>query len=143
MLPMPTERMNNSDLHISSDSPVARGVVIVSPGGREGGGGMGSVTRSILDWLGEHQPDLPTWLIDPRGTGSVWVSPLCVLNGMLRLVWVRARYRPRILHLQVSERTSFLRKGLFLLLGRAMGMRVVLHHHGAELVSFFENASRL
>lgn len=119
-----------------------RGVVIASPGGTTGGGGMGSVTRTIADGLGLCDPPIPCTVIDPRGDGAIWRSPGFFMGAVLRLIAAR-RSGADILHLQVSERTSFLRKGLLLFLGRTLGMRTVLHHHGAELVSFYEGARPL
>lgn len=116
-----------------------RSVVIASPGGTTGGGGMGSVTRMIAEGLGAARPPVPCTVIDPRGEGGIWRSPIHFACAALQLV-AAGRSGADLLHLQVSERTSFLRKGLLMFLGRALGMKVVLHHHGAELLSFYEGA---
>jgi glycosyltransferase involved in cell wall biosynthesis len=59
----------------------------------------------------------------------------------LKLVDLRLRFRSKVLHLQVSERLSFVRKGTFIALGKLMGMKVILHHHGAEVAPFYRGAS--
>jgi glycosyltransferase involved in cell wall biosynthesis len=112
-------------------------MVIVSPGGLSGGGGMGSVTRAMVHWLKQKPGQGRVFVIDPRGDGPAWFWPVRFLLAAIQLVWLRLAHRPRVLHLQVSERSSFLRKGALLLLGRMMGMKTVLHHHGAEVIPFF------
>lgn len=46
-----------------------------------------------------------------------------------------------IVHLHVSERGSFYRKALVLLLCRMINIKTILHHHGAEFMEFY-SASR-
>lgn len=61
--------------------------------------------------------------------------------GFLRIGAVCVTRQADILHLHVSERGSFWRKALLLTVGRWMGVRTVLHHHGAEFFDFFEQSS--
>jgi glycosyltransferase involved in cell wall biosynthesis len=120
---------------------VRSGIVLVSPGGRHGGGGMGTVSRTIAEWF-EDTGQASCTVIDPRGTGSVALSPVYTAWGLLRLagLWLRGT---DVLHLQLSERMSFPRKALFMLAGKAMGMRIVVHHHGAEFIPVYESANAL
>ncbi|KFL27077.1 hypothetical protein JP74_09205 [Devosia sp. 17-2-E-8] len=117
-----------------------RAIVIASPGGIARGGGMGSVTRAMHGWLVEDAPQTRVFVIDPHGSGSALVWPLRLLLTMLQLAWLRVFRGADILHLQISEGGSFLRKGLLLRLGKLLGMRVVLHHHGARLRPFLVSA---
>lgn len=121
----------------------AGGVVIVSPGGRDGGGGMGSVTRAMAEWLTAQRPGITVHLLDPRGNGPAWLWPFHFAAAAARLIVIRLGGKASILHLQVSERSSLIRKGLLLALGRALGLRTVLHHHGAEFIPFHRAAGRL
>ena len=116
-------------------------VVLVSPGGTSGGGGMGSVSRTIAEWFETNSPGTCS-VIDARGADSVYVSPFHTIAGLARLVVLRLA-GARVLHLQVSERLSFPRKAAFAMAGKAMGMRTIVHHHGAEFIPVFENASWL
>lgn len=104
---------------------------------------MGTVTRIIADWLETNHRELPVAVIDPRGEGSVWKSIYHLPYAITQLIRLRFFGGYRILHLQVSERLSFLRKGILLGIGKATGMHVILHHHGAELIPYFLNASSL
>lgn len=45
-----------------------------------------------------------------------------------------------ILHLHISERGSFFRKALIINLGLAFGKKIILHHHGAEFLQFYERS---
>ncbi|MEV4609871.1 glycosyltransferase family 4 protein [Neorhizobium sp. LMR1-1-1.1] len=129
----------DADITRAGRSP--RGVVIVSTGGVKGGGGIGSVTRMMTRWIRDNRRDIHIEPIDPRGEGSIAWSPLYIAAGLAKILALRVSGRADILHLQVSERMSFPRKGIFQLFGRLIGMRVVLHHHGAELVPFYREAS--
>ena len=118
---------------MTSPSAALPGIVIVSPGGHRGGGGMGTVSRTILEWFSANRPAIRCTVLDSRGDGSVWRSPIYAVSALIRLVAERTK-GARILHIQVSERLSFYRKAAFVALGRAMGMRIIVHHHGAEFV---------
>jgi glycosyltransferase involved in cell wall biosynthesis len=91
--------------------------------------------------MAAHRPDIRVDVLDSRGERRVYWSMLYMLVAVTRLIWLRLRHRPEILHLQVSENLSFPRKGVLMLIGKWMGMRVILHHHGAEFIPFFRNAS--
>lgn len=114
-------------------------IVLVSPGGISGGGGMGSVSRTIAEWFENNSPDACT-VVDARGRGSVYLSPLFSLVALVRLCVLRAR-GAKVLHLQLSERLSFPRKAVFVAAGKLMRMRIIVHHHGAEFIPVFEQAS--
>jgi glycosyltransferase involved in cell wall biosynthesis len=117
------------------------GIVIVSPGGSAGGGGMGTVTGQIAAWCRLQDPVIPVRVIDTRGSGSILISPFLTLYGLWSVV-LEASRGSNILHLNVAERTSFVRKRLFAALGHMIGMSVILHHHGAEMIVGFPTAAR-
>lgn len=109
-----------------------RGIVVVSPGGMARGGGIGSVTRAMVGWLAQAAPATQVAVIDSHGLARFLVAAA-------RLIWLRL-IGADVLHLQVSEGGSFLRKGMLLRLGLLLGMRTILHHHGARLVPFLANS---
>lgn len=129
----------NADVTDNGYAP--RGVVIVSTGGLKGGGGIGSVTRIMTRWIRDNRKDIHVEPIDPRGEGSILWSPLYIAAGLAKIIALRLSGKADILHLQVSERMSFPRKGLFQIIGNLIGMKIVLHHHGAELGPFYRGAS--
>lgn len=136
-----TIETSKQDADATHIGPPPRGVVIVSTGGVTGGGGIGSVTRMMTRWMRDNRKDIHVATIDPRGEGSILWSPLYIVAGLGRTLALRLSGKADILHLQVSERTSFPRKGVFQIVGKLLGMKVVLHHHGAELVPFYRVAS--
>lgn len=118
---------------------LVHGIVIASPGGGEGRGGMGTVTKLMAQQFRSRFPDCPVTIIDPRGHGSILQTPHKTARAMMQLR--RAAQRgANVLHLQISERSSFLRKGLLATAARKLGMSVILHHHGAELIPFYRNS---
>lgn len=121
--------------------PSVNGIIFVSPGGITRGGGIGSVTRAIKSWVDANHPGIRIDVLDARGESKVYWSVFYLQAAIIRLIYLRIRYRSEILHLQVSENLSFPRKGVLLALGRLMGMRIVLHHHGAEFIPFFRKSS--
>lgn len=118
-------------------------LVFVSPGGMHGGGGMGTVTRSIVTDLRRRSRGTPVKVLDPRGDGSVALSPVYTLAALCALAAEHLRHGIDVLHLNVSERLSVPRKALFLLYGRLFGIPVVMHHHGAEFIPEFDKRSGL
>ena len=132
--------MQPNDTMIVSAGSV-RGVIIVSPGGLHGRGGMGSVTREMARWFAKASPQTKVAVVDPRGSGPALLWPLRLTLAVVQIVFIALLHRPQVMHLQVSRRSSFIRKGVLLGLGKALGMRVVLHHHGSEFASFFAEAS--
>jgi exopolysaccharide biosynthesis WecB/TagA/CpsF family protein len=122
--------------------PPLRGIVIVSPGGITQGGGIASVSRSMARWFEQNRPSQRVFVIDAHG-GRLVTSIFLTAWGLCKLVYFRIRYRPDVLHLQLSERSSFARKGLFLIIGKLLGMLVAVHNHGAELIPTYLNGSTL
>lgn len=101
---------------------------------------MGTVTRSITKWFQQHGSGIRTDVIDPRGEGGAAGTLVRLPIAVLKLWYLHFRYGSDVLHAQVSERMSFLRKGVLVLVARALGMKTVLHHHGAEVIQFYETA---
>ncbi|PSO16472.1 glycosyltransferase family 4 protein [Bradyrhizobium sp. MOS003] len=116
-------------------------LIILSPGGRIGNGGIGTVTRLIATSLEQSEGPYQPFVVDTKGAGSVLHAPFRFLSAAFTLARLRLLRKASLVHIQISERGSFLRKGLLLLLARSLGMKIVLHHHGAELMPFFTNAN--
>lgn len=72
-------------------------------------------------------------LLDTRGPGSAVWSFLYVLLAIVRIVWARLAGHLAGVHIHVSERLSLVRKGLLVAACRAVGARVVMHLHAAQL----------
>jgi glycosyltransferase involved in cell wall biosynthesis len=135
------DNRNLTELHLALQTVGLHSIVLASPGGLTGGGGMGSVTRVMKQWMEESTPGITVDVVDPRGEGHAFWSLFYGPYAAARLIYCRLWKSSGLLHLQASERSSFVRKGALLFIARAFKMRVVLHHHGAELIPFFRDAS--
>lgn len=102
-------------------------------------GGMRTVVNQYLssgDWKSAEICYIPTY-VEASNVKKLLFFGIHFLRILLTgLIW-----KPDILHLHVSERGSFWRKAMLLRLFRKMGVKTVLHHHGAEFFSFYENTS--
>ncbi len=120
-----------------------RSIVFVSPGGLTGGGGMGSVTRAMHAWWQSERPQTLLHVLDPHGDRQAWLWPLFFVRALLALCAIRFQGPVDVVHIQVSQRSSIWRKGVFVLLAKAMGSATVLHHHGSEFVAWVERSNLL
>lgn len=120
------------------NTPTVR-IAFVTPGGLDAGGGIGRMTGYIVDHFRRDGRGPDCTVIDPRGGGSVWWSPLFLSAAVLRLSERLLRRRVDLVHINVSERTSFVRKSAMLAVARLFGCPTVAHLHGASFVEFFEH----
>ena len=98
---------------------MSRAVYLATPGGARGRGGIGRMALYLAHAWEQRCPDLPLRVVDTYGPGSKAADAALVR----RLACSRGRGgllgRIAVLHVNVSERGSFLRKGLLVGLGRA------------------------
>lgn len=119
-----------------------RHVVMASPEGTELGGGIGTVSNLISRILTKQDPAIDLTVLNTRGSQWNRLWPINFALAALKLLLCCLVRRPSVLHLHVSERFSFLRKLILLLIGRMFRVPVVLHHHGAELISSYRSGNR-
>jgi glycosyltransferase involved in cell wall biosynthesis len=65
------------------------------------------------------------------------VSPWYLLRASARIVATSTGTAPSIVHVNMAERSSILRKGLLLTLARAVGVPTLLHLHAAEIMRLY------
>ena len=102
-------------------------------------GGMRTVVNQYLackNWKSTEIRYIPTYVEMVN-----WKKLLFFCIHFFQILLVGLIWRPDVLHLHVSERGSFWRKAILLRLFRKVGVKTVLHHHGAEFFSFYENTS--
>lgn len=114
-------------------------IVLITPGGTTAGGGMGTVARSIQTGLDSSDRQTHLTVLDPRGDGPVWASPPRTLWVLLRFIALTLSGQVDIVHLNLSERLSIARKGLFLAWAKLLHLPVIVHHHGAEFVTEYDS----
>lgn len=113
-----------------AEAPVPTLVLLIAPYGPRGGG-MGR----MMEYLADAKPEgLRLERIESHGGGHWAWSAWFMLLAAARIVRAAAGSAPVIVHLNMAERGSVARKGLLLLLARALGLPAVLHLHAAELI---------
>ncbi len=95
-------------------------------------GGIRRYVRTLAEALAANHPERPIIVVDSRGRWA-WSSPfVCLLVG-LRLIGLAAAGRISTVHLMASEQMSLWRKGVLARLSSGVGLKVIVHHHGARL----------
>ncbi|AWK88859.1 glycosyltransferase family 4 protein [Azospirillum thermophilum] len=115
----------------------ARSIAFATPGAIDGGG-IGRMTGYIVDQFACSPGAPQTVVLDTRGNGSVLLSPFYLGGTLVRLAVLLARRRVSIVHINVSEKGSFLRKAAVQLVADLFGRPTVVHLHGASFVEFFQ-----
>ena len=113
-------------------------VLIVVAGGLRDPGGVTRCMEYLLEsW--QADPRRPDHLIvDPRGVGSILKSPLHWLKALATVCREAVAGRPMIVHANMCEYGSTLRKLPIVCLARLLGGHAIIHLHGAEVKTMFE-----
>ncbi|MFP5517754.1 MAG: glycosyltransferase family 4 protein [Alphaproteobacteria bacterium] len=112
-------------------------VVFATPGALDGGGGIGRMTGYVVDQF-DRTGTTQSIILDTRGTGSVLLSPFYLGLTLARMAWILVRRRASVVHINVSERASFLRKAAVQAVAGLLSCPTVVHLHGASFVEYFE-----
>ena len=113
-------------------------VLIVIAGGLRDPGGVTRCMEYLIDsW--SRLPDRPEHrVVDSRGAGGILLSPLYFLRALLVVGGEALRRRRMIVHANMCEYGSTLRKLPIVCLARALGAPAVIHLHGAEMKAMFD-----
>ena len=99
-------------------------VAIAMPGGFDFGGIGRMMLYATRGW--REAADAPDWwLIDARGNGRLLWSPFMLLRAVLDLAW----RRPDLLHLNVANKGSTLRKLALSLAAAGLRIPTIVHLH--------------
>lgn len=104
-------------------------------------GGVRAYSARLEAALRADWPEARIARIDARGRWAA-TSPLRVAAAGARLAALAATGRVETAHLMVTERLSVWRKAALAVWARALGLKVVAHHHGAEFADWAERAGR-
>lgn len=102
-------------------------------------GGMVSVVKNYLQY--PSWDDVKITYIPTHIETNKYLLLLYFGWAYLRILWLLMWRRPDIAHLHVAERGSFYRKAILLRTLQRFGIKVILHHHGAEFESFYDSLS--
>lgn len=114
-------------------------VVFATPGGLDGGGGIGRMTGYIVDQFATSATAPDTVILDTRGKGSVVFSPFYLGRTLLDLITIVSRRNVQLVHINVSERGSVWRKAIVQLAANLVNKPTVVHLHGATFVDYYES----
>ena len=113
-------------------------VLLVAPFAARGGG-MGRIMAYLA---AQGAEGVCFEIVESRGGGAAMVAPWYLLKAGVRILVACNSAVPSVVHVNMAERSSILRKGLLLLLARACHLPTLLHLHAAEIVTFYQRLHR-
>ena len=122
--------------------PAPLDVLVATPSGAGGQGGIDRIMGSLRDELDRQQRQgLKVAFAPTRGGGHIATSPFYLLAFCLRMIILRIRGRLDLVHINIASSGSTYRKLVIARLARLLGIPYILHLHGADYRSFWGNAS--
>lgn len=116
-------------------------VIIASPGGRRGRGGIASLVSYLTDALPAELPDVQVEVLNTYGPGAFWAMPAGFLAAAIKLIYRRLSGRVDLLHIHMSMYGSALRKSVLAVIASAMNLPTIMHMHGSEFDDYFRGSS--
>ena len=113
-------------------------VLLVAPFAARGGG-MGRIMAYLA---AQGAEGMCFEMVESRGGGAAVLSPWYLFSAGTRIVAAAISATPTVVHGNMAERSSMLRKGLLLLLARLCGLPTLLHLHAAEIVPLYKRLRR-
>ena len=115
-------------------------VVIATPLWEHGKGGVDRIMDVIRAYGRAHpDPAFALHFVTTRGKGSILLSPAYLLAAGLRLAWLKATGRADVVHVNIGQRGSALRKLMLCGLARRLGVPYVLHLHCGEFHIYWDS----
>ncbi|MEH6986186.1 glycosyltransferase family 4 protein, partial [Priestia megaterium] len=72
-------------------------------------------------------------------TGSIIKRVSIFVLALFRLIYLLISFRPNVIHIHMSEKGSFYRKSIILLISKLFNKRVILHIHSASFDEFYHS----
>ena len=101
-------------------------------------GGMATVQASILS-MGDRYPDLSLSHISTHDEGSSVHRIAIFLKALRRFLGILLKNEADVFHMHVSERGSVVRKSILTVAAITFRKSVIMHTHGCEFHTFYEN----
>lgn len=108
----------------------------MTPGGLGQQGGMGRLLSSVTEQWRDHGNAPAYRIIDPYGPANRLLMPFYLLRALGQVLRGALLSDIAVLHVHMAAWGSVLRKGLFVHLGRRLGIPVILHLHAGDLADF-------
>ena len=112
-------------------SPLFR-VIIATPRGMGGRGGMDRLSDAIKEEAAQYAADIDVRVLATYGPGSRAAMPAFFLRALLELAKLRASGKIDLLHINVAGGASTYRKAFLALWARCLGIPYVIHLHGSR-----------
>ena len=113
-----------------SHSPLR--IIIVTPFGPGGRGGMDRLSDAIIEGVRQTTSDVEVVALATYGKGSQALMPFHFLRALLELARVRVTKQADLLHINVAGGGSAYRKALLALWARTLGIPYIVHLHGSR-----------
>lgn len=112
-------------------------VLIINPGGARERGGMGGMVRYLVDAWASRAEAPRAEVLDSRGRGSVLLAPFHLAWTLIVLFARWMTDDVALLHVNMAENTSVLRKGIVVFSGKLLRVPVLLHLHAGLFIDFY------
>jgi len=117
-------------------------VLIATPRGENGTGGIDRMMDVVRHYFIDH-PDTSfnVRFVVTRGPGPLIFWPFYLARALATLLLLRLRKRVDVVHINISQRGSALRKMTLAYAARVLGVPYILHLHGSEFRQYWESTS--
>lgn len=102
-------------------------------------GGIVSVLKNYLGYDGWKDADIS--FVPTHIEGTPWKKVWFFLKALRKIKILLNTQVFDVVHIHISERGSFTRKSMILRMAKRKHCKVILHHHGAEFLDFYQASS--
>lgn len=118
---------------------MSRKILIICPGGVHSKGGIARMIGYLLEAWHDQDDALPYRVIDSRGKGRLIWSPIFLARGLVTALMEILLGRVALMHVNMAESGSTIRKGCFVALAALTRVPVILHLHSGRYHDYFRN----
>jgi peptidoglycan/LPS O-acetylase OafA/YrhL len=114
----------------------ARVLVLAGGGLSPLSGGVGTLMRNLQDAWAQMPAPPHIRLLDTRGSGGKALAVMSFCKSLLVVAWLCATRRVNLVHAHMTTRGSAARKAVLCAIAMALGVKVIVHMHGADFIPF-------
>ena len=118
-------------------------VVVVTPLGEDGQGGIDRMMDAVRREFREHPRDnVDLQFVMSRGA-NIYLSPVVLAWALLRIVWMQAWRGIDVIHINVAANASAYRKFAVASVASALRIPYIIHLHSGEFGTFWDSCNGL